>query len=57
MMKAKMTPHRKFVGEFELLQMEVQDKGGSQLLHIELQHSEDFNIYDININIAFVKAN
>ena len=56
-MKAKMTPHRKFVGEFELLQMEVQDKGGSQLLHIELQHSEDFNIYDININIAFVKAN
>ena len=56
-MKAKMTPHRKFVGEFELLQMEVRDKGGSQLLHIELQHSEDFNIYDINIDIAFVKAN
>ena len=43
----KVPSERRMIGAFELKSMEVCLEGGRQLLKIELEHSEELEIFDI----------
>ena len=45
------------IGAFKLTRMELLGKGDSQLLEIELEHSEKMETYDIIVDMSTLKAN